>query len=281
MTLFRRWLFCCLLLLSPAFSEPQVDPDPADPVEVRWCEEGEGWAIYVRNRLGNDMAVTVQFSQSENIVSRPSLPHSRTIPPRKEIRFARLHRPEPSNAWRFNYRYFWNFGSMEAQHDDSVIYQLPYPSGVSYKLVQGFHGSFSHTGDDEYALDFGMPEGSPVHACRAGVVVHVEQRYTQGGATQYFRNRVNVLRIRHADGTIGEYDHFRHQGIVVSEGQKVRAGDLVGYSGNTGFSSGPHLHFVVYKAQDGHKRQSFPIRFRVAGTREPVELQEGSTYQAP
>jgi len=273
-----RLLLLSLLLFS---GWAWADPEFKNPVEVRWAKLGDGWGIYARNILGNDMAVTVEFTNNENIASNPPLPHSKTVPGGQEILFAQLRRANPNKRWAFNYNYFWNYGNIEARHDDSVVYQLPYQSGDSYKIIQGFHGAFSHTGDDEFALDFGMPEGTPILACRGGTVAHVEQRYTKGGPTDYHRNRVNVIRIRHDDNTIGEYDHLRHQGAVVAAGEVVQAGQLIGYSGNTGFSTGPHLHFVVYRARDGRKRQSYPIRFHVAGSYQPVEPQQGETYIAP
>lgn len=273
----RLFLACLLLLTGWSWADPEFK----NPVEVRWAELEDGWGIYARNIVGNDMALTVEFSNQENIVSIPPLPYSKTIPGGREILFAQLRRADPKLRWAFNYRYFWNYGNIEARHDDSVVYLLPYASGEAYKIIQGFHGAFSHTGDDEFALDFGMPIGTPILACRGGTVAHVEQRYTKAGTTDYHRNRVNVIRIRHSDNTIGEYDHLRHQGAVVAQGDVVKAGQLIGYSGNTGFSTGPHLHFVVYRAQDGRKRQSFPIRFHVAGSSSPVEPVQGETYVAP
>lgn len=273
-----RILLLSLLLFS---GWVWADPEFKEPVQVRWAELGDGWGIYARNIVGNDMALTVEFSNQENIVSNPPLPHSKTLPGGREILFAKLRKADPNLRWSFNYKYFWNYGNLEARHDDSVVYHLPYPSGQAYKIIQGFHGAFSHTGDDEFALDFGMPIGTPILACRGGTVAHVEHRFTKAGTTDYYRNRVNVIRIRHSDNTIGEYDHLRPQGAVVAAGDVVKAGQLIGYSGNTGFSTGPHLHFVVYRAQDGRKRQSYPVRFHVAGSEHPVEPVQGESYLAP
>ena len=63
-------------------------------------------------------------------------------------------------------------------------------------------------------------------------------------------------------------------GNVVRVGDRVSRKQLIGYSGNTGFTSGPHLHFVIFRAIDGFKRESFPMRFRTsAGTSSPVKGQ--------
>ena len=258
-----------------------ADPNPEDPVSSRQVKLSDGAEVYCTNRLGNDTTVTLEFSRAENVVSNPPLPCTVTIPGHSEVKMATIRRANSGQKWAYNYMYYWNFGSIYAHHDDSVVYSLPYPSGETKKIIQGFHGRFSHTGDDEYAIDFGHLEGSPVVAAREGVVVHVEERYTQGAAKPYYRNRVNVLRIRHSDGTIGEYDHFQPDGILVEEGQTVQRGQLLGYSGHTGFASGPHLHFVVYGAIDGHRRRSYPIYFQVQGSDSPVELLQGNRYTAP
>ncbi len=89
------------------------------------------------------------------------------------------------------------------------------------------------------------------------------------------------MQIRHADGTIGEYDHLRHNGVVVKAGDPVKAGDLLGYSGNTGYSQSQHLHFMVFRAVDGLTRETFPIRFLIAGQRSTVEPVEGNSYTVP
>lgn len=273
---FKR-LGLALLLVGLAVA----DPDPVAPVSTRNVSVDNGTDILVSNRLGCDMTVTLEFSEQKNVRAQPPFPYSMTIPGHSEVRMAQVSRINSDDAWNFRYMYYWNYGNLEARHDDRVVYTLPYRRGSSMRIIQGFHGAFSHTGDDEYALDFSFDLNTPVLVAREGTVVSVEERYSQGGAKPFYRNRVNVARIRHADGTIGEYDHFAPNGIVVEEGQKVKRGDLIGYSGNTGFSSGPHLHFCVYSAFDGHKRRSYPIRFTVAGEAQSVELMENKTYTAP
>ncbi|MBS2038098.1 M23 family metallopeptidase [bacterium] len=272
----RIWLLVALLLLGMA-----SDPDPVDPITFRQVDRGNGTDIYMFNRLGCDMTVTLEFTQQLNVEGNPPFPCTKTVPGHQEILMSRVYQVNTNDAWRFRYMYYWNYGNHEARHDDSVIYSLPYAAGTTQRIIQGFHGAFSHTGDDEYAIDFGLQSNTPVLAAREGVVASVEERYSKGGAQSYFRNRVNCVRIRHSDNTIGEYDHFVYDGVTVEEGQRVNRGDLIGYSGSTGFSSGPHLHFCVYSADDGHHRHSYPIRFQVAGSSNPVELVQGSSYTAP
>ena len=264
-----------LLLIAVAWA----DPEPQDPITYRQVNRNGQYDIYISNRLGCDMTVTLEFTQERDVRAYPPFPCSKTIPGHQEVHVATVSNAGPDPLFR--YSYFWNYGSLEAQHDDSVAYSLPYAQGTRMTINQGFHGKLSHTGDDEYAIDFSFATGTPVLAAREGVVVTTEGRFSQGGATQYFRNRVNSVRVRHSDGTIGEYDHFRLNGVVVQEGQRVKRGDLIGYSGATGFVTGAHLHFTVYSAMDGHRRRSYPIRFWVVGNPTPVELQQGNSYTSP
>lgn len=273
----RRVCFFLLLLLALAWAEIQ----PRQVFSVRQIDRQDGGNLIGVNHIGCDITVTLEITDAENVFTNPPAPVTVSIPGHGEVLLTRVRQRRPGMLWRYNYRWYYNYGNMQARHDDSVVYSMPIGSGQSCRIIQGFHGKFSHTGDDEYAIDFDLPEGTPVYACREGRVVFVEERFSEGAPTQEYRNRVNCVRIRHSDGTIGEYDHLRQDGAVVEEGQVVRRGELLGYSGNTGFSSGPHLHFCVYAGRDGYRRRPIPIYFRVRGSRGAVELKQGRVYTAP
>jgi len=161
----------------------------------------------------------------------------------------------------YHYGYKWTFGRMDAKPDASVLYRLPYEAGSRYPVLQGFHGRFSHEGRDSYAVDFRMPVGTPVVAARGGVVVDVEESHTKGGWDERYYDTANYIVILHDDGTTGEYYHLDHDGALVRVGQRVTAGERIGYSGNTGHTTMPHLHFAVYRADAWGRTQSVPFRF--------------------
>jgi murein DD-endopeptidase MepM/ murein hydrolase activator NlpD len=140
-----------------------------------------------------------------------------------------------------------------------VMYSLPVEES-HYELGQGFHGGFSH--DDQanrYAVDLIVPEGTPVLAARAGVVMQASSGYNEGGVDPAFAKRVNLIRILHDDGSMALYAHLQENGVTVQRGQRVTLGQVIGYTGNTGYSSGPHLHFAV-QVNGGMQLVSVPFR---------------------
>jgi murein DD-endopeptidase MepM/ murein hydrolase activator NlpD len=149
-------------------------------------------------------------------------------------------------------------------HDDNHLYSLPYASEKSYRVLQGFGSRFSHTGLEEFAIDIDMPVGTPVHAARSGVVADVEESHTRGCWEDGCGRYANFIVILHSDGTTGEYYHLRKDGSLVDVGDTVTQGQKIAYSGNTGHTTMPHLHFAVYCAVAWGNTQSIPVRFRAA-----------------
>ncbi|TGK16754.1 M23 family metallopeptidase [Leptospira kmetyi] len=170
-------------------------------------------------------------------------------------------------------------GDFNAPKNKNVIYRLPFESAS--RIGQGYNGKFTHNGQFPYALDFTLPEGSAVVAAREGIVITTEDKYKLGGTTPYYKDKANFIQILHKDGSIAEYAHLKYKGVLVQVGQTVRTGEKIGLSGNTGFSSAPHLHFHVFKpTSDFQILDSFPTTFE---TDEGVldELKEGVVYWNP
>jgi len=97
-------------------------------------------------------------------------------------------------------------------------------------------------GINEDAIDIPMPKGTPIIAGRAGVVKRIEDGHGDGGGCQTGSHRANLVGILHDDGTEDQYLHLLKGTIKVKKGDHVEAGDLFAESGNSGCSSGPHLH---------------------------------------
>jgi murein DD-endopeptidase MepM/ murein hydrolase activator NlpD len=130
----------------------------------------------------------------------------------------------------------------ENDQTNSSTYVLPYPVGKSYKVLQSVGGTFSHQGTFYYSFDFQMDIGTEVHASRDGVVKYIESGFNND---DHIPGHENYIIIRHRDGTFGRYFHLAPQSAIVAVGDHIVRGQQIGYSGNSGFSATPHLHFDV------------------------------------
>jgi murein DD-endopeptidase MepM/ murein hydrolase activator NlpD len=176
----------------------------------------------------------------------------------------KLYRKNAYQGFHYSSNFFdWAPGKYTAIHDD-YAYLKPFAPDARYRLIQGFNGGYSHFGASRYAVDFAMPIGSPVHAARGGVVVDAVERHNKRGESQRFAKYANYIVVLHSDGTTGEYYHLKQNGVAVEIGEKVTAGQYIGLSGNTGFSSMPHLHFAVYRAKSYGNFESLPFKFKAA-----------------
>ncbi|HET8698712.1 MAG TPA: M23 family metallopeptidase [Gammaproteobacteria bacterium] len=168
-------------------------------------------------------------------------------------------------------------GVVDADHDDTYEYRLPYGDELSWPVTQGYGAKLSHRGPEQFTVDFGMPPGTPVHAAREGVVVLAEDSHVTGCWSDECARLANFVVVLHADGTTGEYFHLQHGSVQVRVGDRVQRGQRLALSGNTGYSSAPHLHFGVYRTGRDGTTQSVAVRFR---TREGVigEPRAGARY---
>jgi murein DD-endopeptidase MepM/ murein hydrolase activator NlpD len=122
----------------------------------------------------------------------------------------------------------------------------------------------SHTGYLEYAEDYDCPEGQEIHAARGGRVVFLKNDSNEGGVLdKKYWNSGNRIVIEHENGEYTAYEHLRYQGAIVSLSQRVEQDEIIGYTGNTGYSSCPHLHFEVFvqPGEDMCEGTTIPINF--------------------
>lgn len=226
-------------------------------------ENGRDVGFYVVNPHPYPVTATV-YARTRNLRGDDRNSVTVTLGGNSRKRALHFERSGPDDGYHYRYWYDWTFGRQDAEHDDGVLYRLPYAAGSRYRVIQGFRSRFSHDGRESYAVDFGMPVGTPVHAARDGVVVDVEESHSEGGWDRKYYKTANYIVILHDDGTTGEYYHLNHEGAAVEVGDRVRAGDRIGWSGNTGHTTTPHLHFAVYRADSWGRTQSVPFRFVTA-----------------
>src|SRR5262249_35417178 len=150
-------------------------------------------------------------------------------------------------------------------------YDLPFQKGKNYLVFQGYNGSFSHK--NENSIDFTMPEGSEILAARDGIVVKVVQNNTESCPGEECKKYNNMIFILHPDGTFADYAHIRYNGSKVKVGDSVKKRDVIAYSGNVGWSSGPHLHFGCFIPDFG-KWITIPTKFRIDNGDKSAFLEE-------
>lgn len=214
------------------------------------------------------IAAKVEVAMEGNAATDRPWPAYVTIPAGQSLPLGRVFRAR-NNGQGYSIRTSSSFriGDFNATHAPDVVYRLPFADGLTFLIGQAFGGPVtSHTTpDSQHAVDITMPEGTLVLAARAGTVAEVESSFTEGGKIDNLRSRANGVVVAHDDGTMGRYGHFTPGRQLVKPGQRVQAGTPLGYSGNSGYSSGPHLHFavtrVVATSLGAIEEESLPVTF--------------------
>lgn len=250
-----------LALLSSALAAA----DPAAPAagsppalaSLRVEPNGSEYLVWADNHLAGPIEVRVSATGSPPAWSQPPLPARASVAAGGSTLLAHLRMPPGSGL--LTLRLEATPGSSNARPRD-VIYRLPLADPHA-RIDQGFEGDFSHQDpENRYAIDFATPEGTPVLAARGGVVMQVQDGFRGHGLDPHRdASRANLIRILHDDGSMGLYAHLANGGAWVRVGQRVDAGQPIGLSGNTGYSTAPHLHFAV-QVNRGMQLLSIPFR---------------------
>jgi murein DD-endopeptidase MepM/ murein hydrolase activator NlpD len=216
------------------------------------------------NAAGGPVSVEVAFEVNENVQSQPPLPTRIVLPALSETPAVHINPIARGAGFRYQLSYTYMPGDSRAQHSADAHYRLPFPESQRFPIAQAFGGEVSHTDKQNYyAVDIAMPEGTPVLAAREGVVMTVDNDfYGAGQDLSKYGDRANNIRVVHSDGTMAVYAHLQLESARVAVGDRVRAGQELALSGNTGFTRGPHLHFVVQQNVD---MDLVAVRFQFTG----------------
>ena len=144
-------------------------------------------------------------------------------------------------------------------------FAVPFACGHSFVVSQA-HATGSHLLNDTWAWDFRMPSGVPIVAAGEGTVRLARGDSTKGGCDPSFAPEANYVVISHPNGLETQYLHL--ETVVVAAGENVKAGDLLGYSGKTGWACGSHLHFKAARA-DGSAWNNPSVPARIKGYGDP------------
>ncbi len=186
-----------------------------------------------------------------------------------------LDQIEVGGGWSYRWSYWWNYGFSGDNQDSNYTYRIPYASKDAFTVGQGYMGSWSHEGT--YAIDWFMPVGTTLYAARAGKVVNLKEDSDEGGAEKSFIDKVNYVTIGHLDGSKADYLHLQQNGALVQIGDIVKIGDPIGISGNTGWSTEPHLHFQVFHQTDPLTSTTVPTTFLDKDGNQ-ISIEEGGFY---
>jgi hypothetical protein len=257
-------------------------------LEFELYRDGARIEQVVRNRYAVPVVIHWTISALDNVDPMTPVEGSALLPAAASplgagvvVVLGELQQIDPALPYHRELYFQARFGDPRARATP-YIYGLPYPHGLTFAVVQGFHGVFSHRGSNEYAVDFNCPVATPVVAARPGVVVAINASAQGSGTTAEFLDdkRANFVIVRHDDGTLGEYMHLSPSGVEVHPGQHVRRGQELALSGNTGFSSTAHLHFqVMTAATDGIAKRSFPFELAIRPRQASAPVQ-GQRYSA-
>jgi murein DD-endopeptidase MepM/ murein hydrolase activator NlpD len=154
-------------------------------------------------------------------------------------------------------------GVARADPSPSPLVAVPFGCGLAFPVTQ-VHAVGTHVDNDVWAWDFRMPEGTPVVAALDGVVRLARGDSTEGGCDPALAATANYVVLEHAGGLESQYLHFSR--VTVQAGQHVKQGELLGYSGKTGWACGPHLHFkMAHPEGDGWNNPSVAARIEGYG----------------
>lgn len=258
------------------FDTVYMEREREDRVRMRHGGTKQNPLYYLFNDYWGPVQVELKLADAVNVLSEPELPARFVIPGQKEQLLAGLGALNLDRGFQYRLNLVVIPGPPGSVKPEKLVLKVPFPEDKSYIVSQGFDGGQTHLGEDNrYAIDVVMPENSMIHAVRDGIVMDVEEDFNKGGTDlEKYVDKANHIRVLHKDGTMALYAHLGLAGVIVRPGARVRAGQAIARSGNTGFSSGPHLHFVIQQ-NIGMKLVSLPFEFalRNGGSAPPVEGQ--------
>jgi murein DD-endopeptidase MepM/ murein hydrolase activator NlpD len=260
-----RRTFVPLLILCFTSGSAICEPYPFT-VDIQ--QTAENHQILAKNAGPAPVSVRLALSSSENIRSNTPWPIFAVIRPYSQQQLAIVEPANRQRSSRFATRVSFQPGNYLASHAAGTRYRLPFADNQTFVISQASNGPLSthDSAENRHAIDITMPTGTPVVAARSGTVIEVAADYQRGSKDRTLVNAANHIRILHEDDTIATYAHLAENGVLVNIGEAVEAGQHIGLSGSTGYSSGPHLHFAVQRLQrkgDGFDNVAIPFRFYV------------------
>lgn len=159
---------------------------------------------------------------------------------------------------------------------ERIEVDLPFPKNKTYSILQPNETNFTHnTSWSKYALDFDLKTNDTICSATDGFVVGIVDKYRFGGIGKEWKDYGNFLTIYDPiSGIFSQYVHLVQNGVLVKMGDKIKRGQNIALAGNTGQSTGEHLHFnCLIPANDESGLESIPIKF--IGNIKGIKLKRG------
>ena len=239
--------------------EMPVDPTPTVTMQKLGIEREPEYSFM--NNIWGPVELELRLHDAENVTADPPLPARLVLAGQTEKRLLKIKATDPAKGFSFRLSYKQMIGPPINELPAEVDYFPPFPLGLQFPISQGFDNDVTHSKPpNQYAVDIVMPIGTPILAARGGTVMDMEDDFHGAAQQERFLARSNQIRILHADGTMAVYAHLQPNSLRVRLGAKINRGQWIANSGNTGFSNGPHLHFVI-QLNAGMTLESLPFRF--------------------
>lgn len=249
----RIYFILSIFFLSALYSFGQKQKDEPttylDDLSIGWRKDIDTLKFIAKSK--SLAPIEIYFTEEKNQIELQSF----ILKPKDSIQLIKYSGELPDSTFISHFKdsirigYFLGHQSL-IKPDLDYLYRLPFKKRKKYEVSQSFNGKFSHNSlQSRYAIDFQLNVGEPVYAAREGTVVKVVDWFTKQGGKNLI-HAANKIVILHSDGTLASYVHLDYKGNFVKEGEIVKKGQKIGISGVTGYTRGPHLHFVVRKERD-------------------------------
>ncbi len=236
----------------------ELDENHEDDVLLTY--DAQTQEVLIENRLYSPISVILKASDESAIDSDISFNRIFTVEANNTVSLGHIFEVDPQKEFTLT-REFSIGTPTKKEQLKSDEFLIPFIGG-KFRVTQAYGGKFSHKGPkNRYATDVSMPIGTPIIAARDGTVVDMKMHFTKSGLDPAAHGKANYIRLRHDDGTMTVYVHLKANSQTVKNGQRVKAGDIIALSGNTGYTTGPHLHFAV-QHNNGVATVSIPFKFK-------------------
>lgn len=238
--------------------------------------DNKTYNIYVKNpsKQLRSFKLTIK---GKNIETKDSFFKTDTISPETKRLLTVIKKEKKKQDAIIGFNWVEAVGSLHVRKTLGHRYQLPYAKGQKFKVIQGYNELFSH--NETFALDFEMPEGTPVHAIRSGQIFDIKLDGNQACEEPACERYSNYIYVLHYDGTVALYKSLMPNCTDKVIGDFINVGERIAYSGFTGQAKAPHLHVevqILNRDLSGYK--SSPIEFSISKMGKSDVLNKNDEY---